>query len=217
MQLILLSTLLVSTIAGIIDINNHGSHPIVVAKVTDEFDSHPQYSYSYGVSDSLTGDSKSQTENRNGDQVQGQYSLIEPDGTKRIVDYYADDATGFNAVVRKEGVVNAPAGYISKPAIYARSLSSPIVVQNNLGDQSALETDEQIASGYAEPHFKTRSSNEYRTNTILDFQSAGDYFHEDVTPRKLSSEQRISAVGRSPKAYKTNTILDVQSAGDYLH
>lgn len=210
----MLSTLLVSTYAGIIDYNNHGAHPIVVAKVADEFDSHPQYAYSYGVSDSLTGDSKSQTEHRNGDQVQGQYSLIEPDGTKRIVDYYADDATGFNAVVRKEGgaepaVAIAPATYISKT----------IVVANDLGTQSGgayIHGVEAGEPGYAEPKFQIRSFNDYKTNTILDFQSAGDYFH-GATSGTVSGEQRISAVGRSPKAYKTNTILDSQSAGDYLH
>lgn len=71
------------------------------AIVNNEYDHHPQYTYSYGVDDPITGDSKSQTETRNGDVVTGQYSLIEPDGSKRIVDYTADAINGFNAVVRK--------------------------------------------------------------------------------------------------------------------
>lgn len=67
-----------------------------------EYDPHPQYSYSYDVQDALTGDFKAQTESRNGDIVQGSYSLLEADGTRRTVDYTADPLNGFNAVVRKE-------------------------------------------------------------------------------------------------------------------
>ncbi|EGI61101.1 Cuticle protein [Acromyrmex echinatior] len=75
----------------------------VVAKAIDaDFDPHPQYSYAYDVHDSLTGDAKSQHETRDGDLVQGSYSLLEADGTRRTVDYTADSVNGFNAVVRKE-------------------------------------------------------------------------------------------------------------------
>lgn len=53
----------------------------------------------------MTGDNKSQQESRNGDVVTGSYSLVEPDGTRRIVEYTADPVNGFNAVVHKEGAV----------------------------------------------------------------------------------------------------------------
>lgn len=58
----------------------------------------------------MTGDSKSQQETRSGDVVQGRYSLIEPDGTRRTVDYTADPVHGFNAVVNREaaGIAVAP-------------------------------------------------------------------------------------------------------------
>ena len=78
------------------------SHTLV-KKTDDDFDPNPQYQFSYDIHDGLTGDAKSQTETRNGDVVKGQYSLIEADGTRRIVDYTADDVNGFNAVVTKEG------------------------------------------------------------------------------------------------------------------
>lgn len=42
----------------------------------------------------MTGDAKSQTETRSGDVVQGSYSLVEPDGTRRIVEYTADPVQG---------------------------------------------------------------------------------------------------------------------------
>lgn len=43
---------------------------------------------------------KSQWETRNGDEVKGEYTILEPDGTRRIVSYTADKHNGFNAVVK---------------------------------------------------------------------------------------------------------------------
>ncbi|CAH2075436.1 unnamed protein product, partial [Iphiclides podalirius] len=63
----------------------------------------PRYAFTYGVADHSTGDVKSQHESRDGDVVKGQYSLVEPDGSIRTVDYTADPVHGFNAVVSKIG------------------------------------------------------------------------------------------------------------------
>jgi hypothetical protein len=82
--------------------------------------SHPRYSYKYGVTDYSTGDIKSQSESRDGDIVKGQYSLVEPDGTIRTVHYTADSVNGFNAVVKKTG---QPAIHPTEPLI-----KKPIVV-----------------------------------------------------------------------------------------
>lgn len=49
--------------------------------------------------DPKTGDKKDQYETREKDAVRGEYSLYEPDGSRRIVRYRADDKTGFNAEV----------------------------------------------------------------------------------------------------------------------
>lgn len=93
------------------------------AAVVDEYDANPQYSFAYDVNDSLTGDSKSQHETRSGDVVQGSYSLTEPDGSRRTVDYTADPHNGFNAVVHKDtpAVHAAPAVVAAKvaPVAYA--------------------------------------------------------------------------------------------------
>ncbi|ERL87697.1 hypothetical protein D910_05087 [Dendroctonus ponderosae] len=62
------------------------------------------YAFEYGVSDPHTGDHKSQWETKDKEgTVRGSYSLLEPDGTTRIVDYIADEH-GFRAVVKKVGV-----------------------------------------------------------------------------------------------------------------
>ncbi|CAH0700075.1 unnamed protein product [Spodoptera exigua] len=68
-----------------------------------EYYSHPKYEFAYKVEDPHTGDKKYQHEARDGDVVKGVYSLHEPDGTVRIVEYHADKKTGFNANVRREG------------------------------------------------------------------------------------------------------------------
>lgn len=63
----------------------------------------PNYNFAYDVNDVQTGDIKSQHESRRGDIVVGQYSLVQPDGVKRTVDYTANDDTGFLATVNNEG------------------------------------------------------------------------------------------------------------------
>jgi hypothetical protein len=86
--------------------------------VDTDYDPHPQYSYSYEIQDALTGDAKSQHESRDGDVVQGSYSLVEPDGTVRTVEYTADPVNGFNAVVHKTPLA-APVAKVAAPIAYA--------------------------------------------------------------------------------------------------
>ncbi|GJQ69928.1 hypothetical protein Trydic_g22464 [Trypoxylus dichotomus] len=71
-------------------------------KIFDYY-SPPKYVFNYGVEDGHTGDHKQQAEERHGDRVVGEYSLLEPDGTHRIVRYEADDKNGFNAKVIRRG------------------------------------------------------------------------------------------------------------------
>ncbi|XP_039490416.1 larval cuticle protein A1A [Drosophila santomea] len=76
----------------------------------EPYDPDPKYSFGYDIQDGYTGDLKSQHETRHGDVVKGSYSVVDPDGTKRTVDYTADPHHGFNAVVRKEPLAyKAPA------------------------------------------------------------------------------------------------------------
>ncbi|XP_067013452.2 cuticle protein 19.8-like [Anabrus simplex] len=84
--------------------------------VDTDYDPNPSYSYAYDIQDALTGDSKGQQESRQGDVVQGSYSLVEPDGTRRTVEYTADPVNGFNAVVHREPAVVAKA-VVAAPAV----------------------------------------------------------------------------------------------------
>ena len=104
----------------------------ILAKQVEEYDPHPQYKFGYDVEDALTGDSKSQVETRDGDVVQGEYSLTDADGFRRTVQYTADPINGFNAVVHREPLVKAVAAPVVKtvaPVVHAAPVaySAPVV------------------------------------------------------------------------------------------
>src|SRR5262249_48351195 len=84
------------------------------------YDPNPEYSYSYGVNDPNTGDSKHAQEALKNGVVVGSYSLAEPDGTVRKVSYTADKVNGFNAIVEKHGTPKhvTPLKYVAAAPIY---------------------------------------------------------------------------------------------------
>ncbi|XP_065164257.1 cuticle protein 7-like [Atheta coriaria] len=128
------SAILVCVSAGVYDLYGHG-HSGYVAPIAHvvplahhhgydhhdhhDYYAHPKYAFKYGVEDHHTGDSKSQHEERDGDVVKGEYSLVEPDGTIRTVKYTADDHNGFNAVVIKSGHAVHPAPVPVHHAVHA--------------------------------------------------------------------------------------------------
>uniref|UniRef100_A0A336LLM9 CSON001335 protein n=1 Tax=Culicoides sonorensis TaxID=179676 RepID=A0A336LLM9_CULSO len=81
--------------------------PVLVKKyehVEPKYEDTPaHYAFEYAVHDEHTGDIKSQHETRDGDKVQGYYTLVQPDGKRRIVHYTADKE-GFVAKVEEEEV-----------------------------------------------------------------------------------------------------------------
>ncbi|XP_030030228.2 cuticle protein-like [Manduca sexta] len=86
-----------------------------------DYYAYPRYAFEYSVKDPHTGDNKAQWEKRDGDTVRGAYSLVEPGGSIRVVEYWADDKSGFNAVVKRLGPkvhpVAVPAAPIYKAPI----------------------------------------------------------------------------------------------------
>lgn len=92
--------------------------PVVQTRI-EPFDPNPHYAYAYTVNDQYTGDSKSQHESRAGNVVRGQYSLTDPDGSRRTVDYTADAQNGFNAVVRRTSTHPVVAAGSPPPLQYA--------------------------------------------------------------------------------------------------
>ncbi|KAF2899375.1 hypothetical protein ILUMI_06801 [Ignelater luminosus] len=97
-----------------------------------DYHAYPKYAFKYGVTDLHTGDVKSQHESRDGDVVKGQYSLVEPDGSIRTVDYTADPVNGFNAVVSKTAPLVHPQPVVKHievvPAVVKKVVPVPKVV-----------------------------------------------------------------------------------------
>ncbi|CAH1374101.1 larval cuticle protein A2B [Tenebrio molitor] len=122
-KFVVLAAFVAAANAGLIGspVATYAAAPVAVAKtvVADEYDPHPQYQYGYDVQDGLTGDSKSQIESRSGDVVQGSYSLVDPDGTRRTVEYTADPINGFNAVVHREPLVAKAVVAAHAPVVHA--------------------------------------------------------------------------------------------------
>lgn len=81
-----------------------------------------QYSFQYDVDDPFTGDSKSQSESRDGDTVRGQYTVNDPDGTTRIVDYSSDPVNGFKVSINRQP--NGAAPYVPASP-YSRYAPNP--------------------------------------------------------------------------------------------
>jgi len=115
------------------------AHVAKVAVRAEPYDPHPQYNYGYSVSDALTGDQKSAQESRDGDLVQGSYSLVEPDGAIRTVTYTADAVNGFNAVVNRQApqvavakaVVAAPAFAVRAAPVAHYAHAAPLAVAHH--------------------------------------------------------------------------------------
>ncbi|XP_037949899.1 uncharacterized protein LOC119680935 [Teleopsis dalmanni] len=84
------------------------SKPLVSLPVVEKIFKKQRKPFSYGVKDLHTGDVKSQWESRDGDTIKGQYSILEPDGSIRTVQYTADAKHGFNAIVKTVGANSHP-------------------------------------------------------------------------------------------------------------
>ncbi|XP_063821231.1 cuticle protein 19-like [Ostrinia nubilalis] len=80
---------------------------VAVGRADQEEHAPVKYEFSYSVEDPTTGDHKSHRESRDGDLVRGEYSLLQPDGSIRKVEYTADDHSGFNAVVSNSAPTHA--------------------------------------------------------------------------------------------------------------
>ncbi|XP_075970795.1 cuticle protein 8-like [Anticarsia gemmatalis] len=80
---------------------------------TVDYVAKPDYQYAYGVEDPHTGNLQNHKEQRDGDVVRGEYSLVEPDGSVRLVRYTADPKNGFQATVHKKagGQAQQPVHY----------------------------------------------------------------------------------------------------------
>ncbi|TMW41307.1 hypothetical protein DOY81_013613 [Sarcophaga bullata] len=147
----------------------HAAPVAVAQKVvvkSEEYDPHPQYKFNYGVEDKVTGDSKSQVEERDGDAVRGEYSLIDADGYKRTVQYTADDHNGFNAVVNREPLVKtvAPVSHYAAPAVLPAVVKTvaPVATVHHTSYDAPIYVKSAPVAHYAAPaHYATYEAPSY--------------------------------------------------------
>ncbi|XP_071455834.1 cuticle protein 7-like [Hetaerina americana] len=119
------------------------------------FQAHPRYQFKYGVKDHHTGDFKSQWESRDGDVVKGAYSLVEPDGSVRTVEYTADQHNGFNAVVHRTGSSLHPTQAASPKPTYAslyhhQPVAAPL--QQHQPIAAALQSYQSVPLNHHQQH-----------------------------------------------------------------
>ena len=102
--------------------------PVAPRVEVEEVNIDPSYQFGYTVTDAKTGDSKAREEVRDGDVVSGSYTVADPDGRIRHVQYTADAVNGFNAVVTYDGEQGPPA-IPTNPIIPSTVDTTPVVAQ----------------------------------------------------------------------------------------
>ncbi|EDW68928.1 uncharacterized protein [Drosophila virilis] len=130
-----------------------GTHSDYVAR--------PEYSFAYGIEDGQTRVLQNRKETRNGDEVRGVYSVVDPDGTLRVVKYTADDTNGFQAEVITNGVATlhghgSDAGGVHVQQQVEHDQANEVQGEEDDGDNSAGtqqqgEEAEEDAEEEAEP------------------------------------------------------------------
>jgi len=110
------------------------------------------YNFEYSVNDPSTYDVKSQSEYSDGNgNVKGSYSLVEADGSTRVVEYTAD-SYGFNAEVKKiDGGYKAP---YSAPAYKAAPAYKPAYPAPAAYAAPAYPAPAYPAPAYSAPAYK---------------------------------------------------------------
>ncbi|CAO1352623.1 unnamed protein product [Diamesa hyperborea] len=105
--------------------SGHESYQPTHVKNVEYADAPATYDFNYSVHDDKTGDIKQQQETAKEGVISGQYSLIDADGFRRIVDYTADDVHGFNAQVRREPLEGFKAPVVHKVVAAPQYHSAP--------------------------------------------------------------------------------------------
>ncbi|XP_072390366.1 cuticle protein-like [Diabrotica undecimpunctata] len=174
-------------------------YKVVKQVVAEDYSSPAHYDFSYGVEDPHTGDVKSQHETRQGDVVKGSYSLIEADGTKRVVEYTVDAHSGFNAVVHRE-----PAAHPVKAiAPVAAKIVAPVAYA-----QPIVKAVAPVA--YAQPVLKTVAPVAYPHSIVKASYSS-------PLVAKVPAFNKVSYSSAPEVSYSSFSAPEVHAAPSYYH
>ncbi|XP_055375914.1 basic-leucine zipper transcription factor A-like [Condylostylus longicornis] len=175
----------------IISVQPIRSHILKTSSSSDDsdFNPHPRYSFSYDIKDLKTGDEKQQEEKRDGDHVQGKYSLVEPDGTRRIVAYTADNLSGFNAIVSKEplhGQQNQQQRQQQQQQINEQQTTE--ITSSTEDDENLEEFRQQLAQHQAEIEEEQRRQREQLRQSVI--QQQEELTREQLRQTALKQQQQ---------------------------
>lgn len=151
---------------------------------------YPKYFFEYDIKDYKTGDVKNQWEKRDGDTVKGQYSLVEPDGSVRTVEYTSDEKSGFNAVVKKSEFVKVHP--LSHSPLEELKVKESVISSSHSGHDSGSGGNDvggyfyPSPSPYSESHSAAGSSSTH---------NQGDFSYSRVRYRRLPSNKPPSSKG----------------------
>ncbi|KAL5280835.1 hypothetical protein ACFFRR_004693 [Megaselia abdita] len=166
-----------------------------------------KYDFNYGVHDEHTGDIKSQTETRDGDVVQGSYSVIDPDGFKRTVTYTADEHNGFKATVNRERLENYQAAvYVAAPQEHVKQVVFEKEGVHDTHSHSSVTSDVDTVytthpdQGYQpqeQPHNYHKDVQQYQQKDYHEQQPQVHYqeqhpqvYHQEQQPQVYHQEQQ---------------------------
>ncbi|XP_043205451.1 larval cuticle protein A3A-like isoform X1 [Amphibalanus amphitrite] len=175
-------------------------------EVVDYVNPHPKYDFSYGVSDGYTGDHKSQVESRDGDVVRGQYRLVDPDGTERVVTYTADDYNGFQATVEKRPLgYTAPVaahGYAAAvPAVAAHGYAAPVPAVAAHGYAAAVPAVAVHAAPVAVSHQSVTKSEGYDVPVVKETVHTAP-----VVAKAVPAVHAVHSVHAAPAVHSVHTV-----------
>merc|ERR1712083_376958 len=182
----------------------HAVSPAVteVRLVEQENDKVPaQYNFGYSISDSVTGDSKSRQESRDGDAVTGSYSVADPDGRIRTVTYTADDVHGFQATVTYDGAEGPVAIPFDTP-------STPSV--------TAVRTDPTVQDVHAVHNLGNTVTAVRTVPTVQDVHAVHNLGNSFTALRTVPAVQNVHAVHNLDSGVRTIATIHTNHAGEHF-
>lgn len=185
------------------------------------------YSFSYGVKDLHTGDVKHQWEKKDGDTVRGHYSLVEPDGSVRTVDYTADEKHGFNAVVKHSnpGYHPLPKTPTSHSELFLKSKNVENEVKGDEEEDGAVEYqyaypkpeeseyEHPVQESYEEPKYVQEIQQEDEENDVSD---AKDNYVYAPQEEYLEESQKSTVQTRTKYPHQKINEHSIKSHDDSL-
>ena len=109
---------------------------------------------------------KSQWEHRDGDTVRGAYSMLEADGSMRIVEYRSDKDLGFRAIVKK--IPNYLDVRRRSPSKYSPTTSPPPRIYRPSSSEAAVRPRDKAQNRYTTSAKNLPDEFEYTARTSSD-------------------------------------------------